>query len=461
MQIKMKGILEHIYFSSPICIQNILISIYGFKLFNQRYGGKSKQYDKYLNETQLYSKDDLFSLQEDLFRRTIEHAFATVPFYMELNAKTGLCANDINGLADICKLPVIEKELIRSQPEKFCSNDYIYDKSCFWLNTSGSTGKPLRILCDKESRRLHYSFWTRLRTNNQIGKRAKRATFFGRIICSPQQDRPPFWRYDFVGKNKLFSSYHMSDNNLRSYYDELVRYKPIEIIGYPSSIYLLSKYINSNGLNELSPKAVITTAETLLAYQRDEISNAFKSSTIIDQYGCTEMTLFVSQCHTGAYHINPEHGVIEIQNLSGGNTGEVICTGFVNRAMPLIRYRLGDVLTICKDACSCGTNFPVIEKIVGRTDDLLVSPDGRQLGRMDPIFKGMHGIFETQIIQKEYDALEIKIVVDDSFCDDNKIELIREIRKRTGESMMVDINIVSSIPKNSNGKFKSVISLIS
>lgn len=281
---------------------------------------------------------------------------------------------------------------------------------------------------------------------------------------SPEQAHPPFWRHDFFQRNILFSSYHMSKSNLKHYYDELVRVRPEEIIGYPSSLFTLAKHILASGLKEIRPQAVFTTAETLLASQRAVIEEAFERN-VTDQYGCTEMALFVSQCEKGTYHVHPEHGIVEVMDANGnplppGEEGEAVCTGFVNYAMPLIRYRLGDRLKLGAERCACGRCFPVVEEILGRVDDILTTPDGRPLGRLDPVFKGMRGIFETQIVQTAADKLVLRMVTDPSFSEHNRAELLYEVQKRTGNDMFIEIDVVDEIPKDKNGKFRSVISTL-
>ena len=330
----------------------------------------------------------------------------------------------------------------------------------FKLETSGTSGKPLIIYCDNDSRRRNYAFMQRLREWFDIGPGARRATFFARILLPPEQSRPPFWRYDIFEKNHLFSYCHMSEANLEHYYNKLRQIQPDEIIGYPSNLFILARYMKENGLGGIQPRAIFTTAETLLEYQRAVIEEVFEQR-VVDQYGCTEMALFVSQCEKGTYHVHPEYGIVEVVDKNGapvahGEEGECVCTGFVSYAMPMIRYRLGDRLALGSGACPCGRSFPVVEKILGRIDDTLIAPDGRPLGGLDAVFKGSSGIRETQIVQTAPDKLVFKIVADDAFTGDNRNELIREIEKRTGSEMRIEIQLVEEIEKDSSGKFRAV-----
>ena len=86
-----------------------------------------------------------------------------------------------------------------------------------------------------------------------------------------------------------------------------------------------------------------------------------------------------------------------VTGAEGRRTGEAVTTGYGNRAMPLIRYRVGDTVTLTETPCACGSPQPVLHEVVGRTDDLLILPDGRVVGRLDPVFKGLAGLEEVQI----------------------------------------------------------------
>jgi len=176
------------------------------------------------------------------------------------------------------------------------------------------------------------------------------------------------------------------------------------------------------------------------------------------------MAMFVSQCEQGAYHVHPEHGVLEVVGPDGapvapGMPGEAVCTGFVNRAMPLLRYRLGDRVVMQEGPCGCGRPFPLVAEILGRADDVLMTGAGVPLGRLDPVFKPLTGIRATQIVQPAPDRLVLRLVVDDTFSATDRDSLLYELRKRTGSEMRIDFEFVDAIPKETNGKFRAVINL--
>ncbi|RCU45164.1 phenylacetate--CoA ligase family protein [Corallincola holothuriorum] len=456
--------MEKLYYQAPVWCQNLLVTAYGLKLRQERFSPAAKQHLQDLLTSEKLDADGVRALQSERFVALARMAIAHVPHYRQWAQAEGIHADDIKDLTALSWFPVLEKSVLRENPQSLVDERILASGRYFTLNTSGSSGSPITIYSDIDSRTEHYAFWSRLRHWFGVGPLGRRATLFGRVIMSPTATSGPFWRYDRFQHNLLMSSHHLADANLPAYYEQLIRYQPDEIIGYPSSIYPIAKYIAQNNLPRVKAKVVFTTAETLLCHQRSLIEASF-DAPVIDQYGCTEMALFVSQCEQGNMHVHPEHGILEVLGaddvpVNAGETGEAICTGLVNRAMPLIRYRLGDCLVPSDSRCDCGRAFPKLERLEGRVDDALVSPEGRPLGRMGSIFKGLRGIYETQIVQQAPNQLLFRLVKNDEYDQVTEDALRYEITKRTGPNMLIRFEYLDSIPKNANGKFKTVISEI-
>ena len=459
--------IERVYGNSPIWMQNILVATAGLQLHLQRKGGNYKHYLHLIKENQILTPDLIEQMQLRSLKQVISHSFDSVPFYQEWSRKNRITAADINCNNDIAVLPIIEKEDIRQNPKLYCSRHMLKKSGNFTLNTSGTTGKPLVIFCDKESRRRHFAYWERFCEWFGVGKNSWRATFCGRIAIPQKQKTPPFWRYDPVQRNVLFSSYHLSENNMPFYVKKLRQIKPDFLDGYPSSLAYIANYmLAQNEPPVTSLKAAFTSAETLLSCQRDVISRAFQVP-VADQYGCTEMAVFISQCEHGSYHVNSDYSLLEVLNEKGapaspGEWGEAICTVFVNRTMPLIRYRLGDLLRSPEPSCCpCGRPFPVTKEIIGRNDDMILTPDGRQVGRLDPAFKGVDHIRETQLIQTDINNLLVKLVATSKFSEIDKHKLLQKLKDFIGDEINIKLEFVSEIPRELNGKFRSVISRVS
>lgn len=454
----MNSFFDKIYHRAPVWLQNILVSIYGYKLYRERYNQNSQKYLDRLQNSQHFTQAEMDEFVDAQFISLARIAIETVPFYRRWAKQNQIKPSDITGVADLPRFPIIKKSALRQNPRDFVS-DSAHD--LIKLNTSGTTGSPLDIYCSKDDRSYHYAFFSRLRSWFGLGQRSKRATFFGRIIMLPEHQKPPFWRMDLAQNNLLMSSYHLSEYNLIHYYRKLESYRPEEIIAYPSSLYELGRFIIEQDLEPIQCKVVFTTAETLLAYQREVLEQAFRAP-VIDQYGCTEMAFFVSQCEHGTMHSHPEHGFLETITPEGKSVnnepGALLATGLVNRSMPLIRYEIGDRVTLSSghSNCPCGRAFPVVLEVEGRLDDVIYRKDGTPVGRLDPVFKGGSGIVSAKIKQDHRGNVKVWVVPTEDFGDKEFAWLLRELKKRLGEDITVTIDLVQELAKERNGKFKAV-----
>lgn len=453
---------EIIYNNSPVILQNIMTSMYGMLLHWQRYGGNCSKFAKELELTEHKNENQLRDLQNQKLKNIIRIAYNRTIYYRELFDKIGITPEEINDIDDLKKIPILAKSDLRKNQKLLIASPPGL-KKCLKIYTSGTTGSPITVYYDLESRRRNYAFFNRIRRWQNISIGNRRSTFYGRAIIPPKSKRKSFWRYDFSENNYLFSSYHMTPDNLPLYYEKLKKIQPIEIRGYPSSLNNIGQYIIDNNLRKIKPKAIFTTAETLNEKFRDTIETAFDCS-VTDTYGCTEMAFYITQCEFGTYHAHPEYGIVEtIDNNDKnviGRPGELVCTSFINNAMPLIRYKVGDIVTITPGNCECGRNFQVIGEILGRVDDYILTPDGRKIGRLDPIFKGGLKIKETQIIQTKPNEIMLKIVPSAGFSENDKKFLREQLVTRIGTSMKIMFKIVKEIPRDKNGKFRAVISHI-
>ena len=457
-------LLEAYYNRSPIFLQNGLISLYGIKLYYERFLGNHKYYLDWLLQSQWWSSQKIMGYQLAKVKELLQYSSENIPYYNKVFKKNNLSVSDFKSLEDIKLLPILDKETVRSKSELLISKK-IPQRKLIKIHTSGSTGKTLKIFVDIDSRRKEYAFKSRLHKWAGLQNGKHNVTFGGRVVVPPGQKKKIFWRYNAVMDNFIFSSYHMSDENLPYYVEKLKKIEPLWIESYPSAIYTLAKYMLDKNINELSPKVIITSAETLLDYQRDVVEKVF-NCPIIDNYGCSEQAIFVSQCEKGTYHIHPEYGIVEILNdqgdeVSPGEIGRVVCTGFVNNAMPLIRYDIGDKVIQGEGICECGRSFPIIKKIFGRKDDIIVTPTGRHIGRLDPVFKGLLSVKMAQIVQTRINEIIVKIVPSNNYSDDDTKIIKNEMKNRVGENIKIEVELVKDIPKSKNGKFKSVISKIS
>jgi len=457
----MNSFIETLYHQAPVFLQNVFVSSYGYYLNRSRYGGRCREYAGRLARSEQYDAGRIREENRRALRDILCHAGSRVPYYRELFRKTGFDPEKVSGPEDLRRLPILDKETIRRDPEKFLAEGARGVKK---LYTSGTSGTPLTIYCNNDSLQRNYAFFLRVASWNNVGMGVRRAIFGGRLIVPGSRRKPPFWRHHWSERSLYFSSFHLSQGNLPVYYDRLRAFSPGEIRTYPSSLYPIARYMKENNLSGIRPRAIVTSSETLFDFQRRLFTRVF-GCPVRDQYGSTEFTVFISQCEKGTYHIHPEYSLVEIlrhgEPAAPGETGEVICTGFLNKMMPLIRYRQGDLMKrSAKPLCECGRHFPIIEEIEGRADDMIMTPDGTQVGAIDTAFKDLEGVKESQLVQVALDRIVVRIVRTDLFEDEKTGMIRKEFQKRLGKEVRIDFDFVENIPREPNGKFRAVVSLI-
>ncbi len=450
-----------IYNSMPASIQSHLVSIYGKRLYRKRYSGIYESLIKEMREKNRMDEKSVHEYQLGRIRGLLLHAQVNVPYYRDLFKKIRFDAKSFEDFSQLQDIPPLEKDTLRKNINAFKSEDS-RNKPYFTQRTSGSTGTPLKIEVDEVTYKQVMAALVLHEEASGVRFGDRRATFAGRMIQPAEQMTPPFSRLNRAENQLLFSSYHLNDKTVSAYVHELEQFEPAEIIGYPSSIYNLAYLISAGNITvKFRPRAIITNSETLLDWQREKIEKVF-NAPVRDYYGTAEYVMFARQCDQGLYHVNNSLGLIEVVNDKNaqivGLEGDILCTTLSNYYMPLIRYRVGDKAIKSETSCSCGVHGPTLERIVGRIDDFITTRDGRRIGRLDHIFKGLTDIREAQLIQKSREKCVIKIVKAASTAAIDEEKLQGNFLERVGIDMGLDIEYVESIPKSKNGKFRAVIS---
>ena len=456
------SLAESIYERSPVFLQNALLSAYGVHLYRLRYGGDFPRLLSQLLQSERFSAEQLDALQRRRFGVLMRLLHERVPHYRDQMKAKGALPDDLTPANFGEVFTPVTKPDINRDPRRFLAEGVV-EGDLVKINTSGTSGSPLTFYTTPAAVQENYAFFARFLRWAGVRERQRSATFAGRIIIPKDQEKPPFWRKNRVMRNQLFSSYHLSPRFLHDYVRELDRFAPEYIDSYPSAIYTIASFMLEKGLKlRVPPRAVVTSSETLLDYQRTAIEAAL-GCKVFDQYGNAEAVAFIAQCEHGSYHVNPEYGIVEIVDAAGravphGEPGELVCTGFLSTAMPLVRYRIGDTARFASGGCACGRHFPLVAQIEGRVDDIIITPEGNRVGRLDPIFKGLAAIRETQIIQETVERIVMKIVPGQEFDRSMADRLVGELRKRVGERMTIDVEIVPEIPRTKAGKFRAVVS---
>jgi len=459
-----------LYRSSPRALQNAFVTIKGAQ-FRWIRASESQMLKEFRNLliTQYWSSDEFRAYQDQELTELLRTAFATVPYYQELKQKFGCNPADIKSVEDIKYLPLLDKATVRSMHWKFLYNGRA-PRFCNRAFTSGTTGSPLTVYEPRTAFSRRWSFVLRLRRWAGLHDvvQPRRAQFTGRDIVpdSRVSGAGYYWRHNHFANTLLFSTTHISKQSAPRYARALAHFHPELIDGYPSALLALARFAHTDGIVLPRPLAIIVSAETLSPTARHEIEQAFQAQ-VFNQYASTEPSCFWCDCEYGHLHMNPEYGISEILDENGspalpGQAGEVVVTSFLNSAMPLIRYRLGDKAVRGPDApCPCGRAMPRVEIVVGRTDDVLYIPGRGYVGRLDPVFKGVSHIMEAQIVQESTDTVSVFVVPAIGFTPQIEQLLRNNILEKIGTEIKLIIHKVDRIPRGPNGKFRAVLSKVS
>jgi phenylacetate-CoA ligase len=439
------------YYAMPAWAQSLALSAYGLRLRFLRYGRYNRRVLAELLRSQWFSRDQLQELQVARLNALLGHAATNIPYYRALGFPDRVATLD-----DLRGLPVLRKAEVRRSAASLVAGGR---RGALGIHTGGTTGTPLNIACDRRTLQRNYAFFARLR-HWAGAPRGRMVTFGGRTFLPPRQAAPPYWRRNATANILMMSSYHIAPHTLDAYINRLRSFHPDLIDAYPSSIEPIARRLVAVGDASIRLRAVVTSSETLFPPVRQAIERAF-GCRVFDYYGAGEMAAFVSQCEAGSYHVNPEFGIVELLrdgvSVGPGETGEITATGFINPVMPLIRYATGDEAVQGSGDCVCGRAFPVVQRLAGRMDDVLITPEGRYIGRLDPIFKSVSSLHEARVVQDASDHVRLEVVPDVGFSANEAAGLVQELERRLGPSMRVDLVRVKSIPREASGKLRMVV----
>lgn len=458
--------LKNIYDHLPAMLQNAILTSYSIKLDRSRYGGNFHELRRFLAKSQFYTSEELIDYQNEQLAKIVFHAYTTVPYYRDLFDKHSLKPDDIQTVNDLYKLPVLSRKDIIRNFDALRSRSYKPSQLVIG-HTSGTTGSPLEVYYDSNMLHMTYAVldrqydWAKVKLK-KFGDKV--AILRGNIIVPIEQKRPPFWRYNYLHNQLFLSSFHLSKHNMDAYISEIMRYKPLVLDGYPSTLYVLAKYLMNIG-QKIQLKAALTSSETLYETQREIIEDSFQCK-VFDYYGAAERVMFATECdrHEG-HHINSEYGITEFLNkdnepVSAGETGYVVGTSLHNFGMPLLRYKTSDLTALKLTSCSCGRMLPLMQEITTKAEDSISLKDGRIISPsvLTHPFKPMHSVESSQIVQDDYDHVIIKIVPNEAYTEEDTKYLISEFTKRLGEDVKVDVLMVNELDRSASGKFKWVVS---
>lgn len=453
------GFFDPLYAKLPRWAQHGVVTTYGMYWYWLRFGPGFSRYVKEYQGRERFSPEEWQSWQRRRLKTILQAAANTVPYYRDAWSQEEKSAALAGRLAE---LPLLGKAPLRANPEAFLRQDMrAWPRWVF--HTSGSTGTPIATIWKCLEKRNVLAL-REVRSAGWAGVSFKepRATFSGRMVEPDPESKGPYYRFNLIENQAYLSAFHLRPDTARFYVEALRKHRIQWLTGYAVSYYLLAKFMLSQGIKATPLKAVITTSEKLTLKMR-EIMEAAYGCKVYEEYSSVETALFASECEHGRLHVSPDVAVVEILNAAGlpcepGEVGEVVTTSLIHEYQPLIRYRLGDLAAWDSQTCPCGRAMPVLKEVVGRIEDVVIGPDGRQMVRFHGVFANQPNVQEGQVIQETLNLFRVKVVPLDNFGPADVQDIVNRMRQRLGSKVEIIVEPVEKIPRTKAGKFQAVIS---
>ncbi len=454
-----------LYHRLPYPGRCLAASLRGLQLERWRYGRETERLVEEALERESWSDRRWQVFQEETLARLLHRAATRVPFYRAFWERRK-AAGDRRKPEVLAHWPVLRKDHLRGAPAAFLAED-CDPRSMFHEHTSGSTGTPVELWWSRATSIAWYALVeARLRRWHGVSRHQPWALLGGQLVTPTRQSRPPFWVVNYPQRQLYLSAYHLAPQTVAAYLGAITHHRATHLLGYPSGLGALAALALAAGLEAPRLAVVLGNAEPLFEHQRRDVSRLF-GCPVRETYGMAELACAASECEESSLHVWPEVGVVEVlaegspEAVEPGTPGRLIATGLLNADMPLIRYEVGDRVTLDPDpVCACGRSLPRLRAVEGRLDDLLLTPDGRRIGRLDPVFKGGFPLREAQIEQVSRRRVILRLVAAEGFSDAHKDELRQRLLDRLGPGMTVTVQLVEALARTKAGKLQAVISRI-
>ncbi len=409
---------------------------------------------------QMLHPPEMEEIQSRRLRDIIVHARHHSPYYRKLFEEHGIKIDDDFNISQLKDLPLLRREDLQNNYKNILCDDAgeIYPNS-----SGGSTGNPVNFYQDESYK--SFSQAANLLFLNWMGIRSgdKSAAIWGADRDFKDLSlRGRFWiKFD---RGKALNAFSMSDEQIKIFLGEMNRFRPKLIYGYASALYLVAKFINNTEPLKFVPVAVRSSAEMLHDFQRREIEKAL-GTRVFNFYGSREINNLSGECsvHEGM-HILASGRIVEIVDDKGrpvadGIGGQIAVTDLTNFAFPFVRYLNGDMAVKSTSRCSCGRGYPLIEKIQGRTSDVIVV-DGQFIHGefFTHLFYNRPEVIQFQLIQEDPKRLRLLIVTREE--NPNLDDIISSIRKKVGGEVRIEMEFTDHISPTASGKHRFTISTL-
>jgi phenylacetate-CoA ligase len=454
---KLGSTLQRVVVHTPESWMGPIARVHG--LARRRFRRTVSEWHDFLENSEHWSREGLHAYAIAQLRDLLTHAYQHVPYYRAVFDDLGGRPEDIRRPEDLRSLPMLSKRELQNQQEALLASN-VRPRDRVYSTTGGSTGEPVGFFHDRDTSAKEWAFmmtqWGR--AGYREGDRA--AILRGTVVRGERLfERAPF-------QNALImSSYHLTEDRLPHYLATLRQFRPRFLRAYPSAATIVARFMRER---EEPPvrglEAVLCGSENLYDWQRREIEEAF-GCRVFSWYGQSERVCLAGECeHDTRLHIFPQYGITELIDERGnpveepGRLGEIVATGFLNRAMPLIRYRTADVASFAQGTCeACGRLYELFERVEGRLQEFIVSRSGRYISMTainmhSPVFDNVHQFRFRQSVPGEVVLSILPKAAYTPATDEPRIR--SELAPKLGSDLDLELEVVTEIPNTSGGKFR-------
>jgi phenylacetate-CoA ligase len=406
-----------------------------------------------LEGNQRLERGRLRELQQAKLQRLLDGARASNRYYRPR-------LEGVRSPADLQRIPLLTKAELRANHRAIISDGF--ERSAELCKTSGSTGEPLKFYRDRET--FAYTLASVFRAHRwhgiEIG--AREAMLWG--IPSAPLDRARIRLRDSVLNRFREKEYDLSPAVLDAFFQRVGRSRAEYVFGYSSMVYEFALFVRERRLDGrgLALRAAICTAESISDEQRTVIEQEL-GCPVVSEYGSAETGIISYQCRFGGHHVSDDCVLLELLDADGrpvsdGEVGRVIVTVLHSQCAPIIRYELGDYAVRRAGACECGISLSMLERVIGRTAGVIVTPSGRcfhsiALYYVMKDFAGKHGgVRQFRVVQSAVDALDFHVVASEEFSPEAQEALRALIDQRLGSGMKITFTRHERLPRSRSGK---------
>jgi len=436
-----------------------------FPLLEVVRGRSTHRHLRSLSRNPFLSTEELESMRKEKLKRMVRYAYEHVPFYRKLFDEKGLDVEQVEGIDDLRAAGIYtSKEIVREAGDEILSDEY-RKEALVDVGSGGSTGKPCVFYMTMDNWTMRMA--VKYRGEAWVGKPIGTPTtiIWGHRSGMSFLKWMKYLLYWRVQNYQFLSAFKVGEEDLLGYISAVKRNGSRFLESYVTVVYEMARVIKKRGITPPKLDGILVGAEKLYDFQKEAIEDAF-NCPVYNRYGCTEFSNVAGECRerTGM-HINIDRVWLEVINEEGeavvDEVGDLVITDLDNFAMPLIRYRIGDRGVLSSDTCSCGINFPLLKDVVGRTSQVLVTPQGKRMHDIYFIWliSRTPGVKRFKIIQRSVELLEVLLVPDGTMREeeitgyiDEKLSELREL------GIKFEYNFVDDIPLTDAGKMLYFVS---